>query len=221
MWCVLSLTGQSTDTVQKVVENLYPNNIRLKELRFGEIVRRLAIHEGSAIADVGCGPGEISIILSHVVGIQGKVFCEDIGEGKNARTNVDKQNVKNVIVIKGEADDPKLEVSSLDAVLIVNSYHEMPEYASILRHIREALKPDGRLVIVDNAPSRTAKRPRESQTKNHVLSIDFAARELEEAGFELVEREDGFIDDPDSESAQWLIVVKVPASRNPCPGPAW
>jgi hypothetical protein len=91
----------------------------------------------------------------------------------------------------------------------------MPKYASILRHIREALKPDGRLVIVDNAPSRTVKRPRESQTKNHVLSIDFAARELEEAGFELVEREDGFIDDPDSESAQWLIAVKVPASRNP------
>jgi predicted methyltransferase len=105
--------------------------------------------------------------------------------------------VKNVIVTKGDTDNPKLELASLDAVLILNAYHEMPQYASMLRHIYESLKPGGRLVIVDNVAVRTAKRPRESQTKNHVLSIDFAAREVGEAGFELVEREGGFVDDPD------------------------
>lgn len=207
------LQGQQARDVQKLVESLYPNNERLKEIRMGDIVKELAIHDGSQVADVGCGQGDFSVILSHVVGAGGKVYCEDIADQKDwglrlARANLKKQHVKNAVVIHGAPDNPKLPEGSLDAVMIVNAYHEMPKYQAMLEHIKESLKPGGRLVILDNTPCRTAQRPRDKQTKNHVLSADFAAGELQAAGFRVVDRENAFIDNPDSESAHWLIAVE-------------
>jgi ubiquinone/menaquinone biosynthesis C-methylase UbiE len=212
-WILFSLHAQ--DSVQQLVENLYPKNNRLKEIRMGDVVRQLAIHDGSRVADVGCGAGEFSVILSHLVGPAGRVYCEDIVDQKDwglsrAKSNLKKQHVKNAVVIRGAADDPKLPQDSLDAVLIVNAYHEMPQYQSMLRHIRESLKPGGRLVILDNMPHRTGQRPREKQTNNHVLSPDLAAAELQAAGFHILDREDAFIDNPDSESSHWLIAVERP-----------
>ena len=150
-----------------------------------------------------------------MVGPAGRVFCEDIVDQKDwglsrAKSNLKKQHVKNAVVIRGAADDPKLPRDSLDAVLIVNAYHEMPQYQSMLRYIRESLKPGGRLVILDNMPHRTGNRPREKQTDNHVLSPDLAAAELQAAGFHILDREDAFIDNPDSESSHWLIAVERP-----------
>jgi predicted methyltransferase len=85
----------------------------------------------------------------------------------------------------------------------------MPKYDAMLRHIRESLKPGGRLVILDNRPNRTAQRPREKQTNNHVLSVDLAAAEITAAGFRIEARDDGFLDNPDSEAAHWLIVAQA------------
>ncbi len=98
--------------------------------------------------------------------------------------------MRNVRLIRGLPDDPRLPAASLDAVMIVNSYHEMPKHQDMLRHIRDALKPGARLVIMDNRPNRTA---------------------LEAAGFRIVHRDDTFIDNPDSESAHWLIAADRPA----------
>src|SRR5258708_23929165 len=172
--------------------------------------KTIAIREGGIVADAGCGPANLSIILSNVVGSNGKVYCEDINDARQfglgaAKKNLKKKNVKNVVLVHGEKDNPKLPAGSLDAVMIVNAYHEMPEYQSMLKHIRESLKPDGRLVIMDNRPNRTSQRPRDKQVKNHVLSADLAAGKLEAAGFRIVHREDSFIDNPDSESSYWLI----------------
>ena len=93
--------------------------------------------------------------------------------------------------------------------MVVNAYHEMVPYQAMLAHIRESLKPGGHLVILDNHPHRTATRPREKQTNNHVLSPDLAAGELR-AGFRILNRDDAFLDDPDSESSHWLITATVP-----------
>ena len=64
------------------------------------------------------------------------------------------------------------------------------KYQVMLEHIKDALKPGGRLVIMDNRPNRTASRPREKQTNNHVLSADLAAGEFEAAGLHIVDRQD-------------------------------
>ena len=199
------LPAQTKGPAQQAIESLYPKSQRLKEIRMDDVVRGLGVQEGSKVADVGCGDGQFSVILSRVVGPTGKVWCEDI---RSAAAEVKKKKARNVTIVKGIADDPKLPAGTLDAVLIVNAYHEMPKYEAMLRHIREALKPDGRLAILDNTPNRTAQRPRETQTKNHVLAAEFVAGEVTAAGFRIVSRDDHFIDNPDSESSNWLIVAQ-------------
>jgi len=175
-------TAQVSD-VQKLVEELYPNNERMKTMRVADLVRELHASTGSTIADIGCGSGQFSVVLGKVVGPSGRVFCVDVDSLKEARRNFQKNAVKNVIAVSGASDDPKLAPGSIDGVLIVNAYHEMEKSAEMLRHIHDALKPGGRLVICDNTPHRTASRPRESQTKNHVIAEATVAADLEVGGF--------------------------------------
>jgi len=73
-----------------------------------------------------------------------------------------------------------------------------------------ALKPGGRLVVLDNMPLRTRNRPRADQTKNHVIAPEVVEQELREFGFQILERRDQFIDHPDEESTNWLIVAQRP-----------
>jgi predicted methyltransferase len=73
-----------------------------------------------------------------------------------------------------------------------------------------ALKPGGRLVVVDNMPLRTRNRPRGDQTKNHVIAPEVVEQELREFGFQILERRDQFIDYADEESTNWLIVAQRP-----------
>ena len=205
---VLGLAAQELD-VQKLVEELYPQNDRMKEMRVGEMVRELGIHSGSKVADVGCGTGEFSVVLAKVVGATGQVTCVDVDELKQARRNFKKYGVR-VATVKGSDDDPKLAMASFDAVLIVNAYHEMENWQAMLRHIREALRPQGRLVICDNTPHRTAARPRQSQANNHVIAEALVAADLETSGFKILRRDSEFASDPDSESQHWLIVASAP-----------
>ena len=202
---ILFYLALQADPTQQIVESLYPKNERLRKTRVGDLVTHLGIREGSRVADVGCGQGQFSVILSRVVGPSGHVWCEDIE--KSPGREVKRHHAKNVTVVRGLADDPKLPVGSLDAVLMVIAYHEMPQYQAMMRHVREALKPGGRLVILDIKPNRTGARPREKQAGNHVLSPDLAAREIAAAGFRIVTRDDAFVDDPDSEQVNWLIVA--------------
>src|SRR5438105_2125213 len=95
--CLLAAAAaaQSPDPTQQLVESLYPKNQRLKEIRMGELVRHLNIHAGSTVADVGCGGGEFSVILSRVVGPSGKVWCEDIHP---RAAEVKRKHTKNVAI---------------------------------------------------------------------------------------------------------------------------
>lgn len=73
-----------------------------------------------------------------------------------------------------------------------------------------ALKPGGRLVVLDKMPLRTRNRPRADQTKNHVIAPEVVEQELREFGFQILERRDQFIDYGDDESTNWLIVAQRP-----------
>lgn len=72
------------------------------------------------------------------------------------------------------------------------------------------MKPGARLVVVDYMPLRTRQRPRADQVKNHVLAPEIVEVELKQAGFAIVERRDPFVDNPDEESAFWMIVAERP-----------
>src|SRR2546426_570205 len=123
---------------------------------------------------------------------------------------VQKQSLTNIAVISSQPADPNLTVESLDAALFVNAYHEVEPYREMLAHVLAALKPGGRLVVVDNMPHKTKSRPRSDQAKNHVLAPEVAEPEFIAAGFEIVARRDDFVDRPDDEDAKWIIVCRRP-----------
>jgi ubiquinone/menaquinone biosynthesis C-methylase UbiE len=132
--------------VEELVKRMYEKNRRMKIMRLPDIVEKLGAGPGSQIADVGCGPGEFTAVIAHVVGPQGRVYCVDKDPKwslKEARKRVKKENLKNVKLVKSAAEDLKIAPRSLDAVLVVNAYHEFEKYAPALEKIRDTLKPHG------------------------------------------------------------------------------
>jgi len=186
---------------------------REKAIRLPDILEALAISRGSRVADIGAGEGFFTARLARTVATEGRIFAIDIDEKyaiPKLKELVQKESLENVAVIQSVPADPKLSTASIDAALMVNVYHEVEPFREMLGHVLDALKPGGRLVIVDNMPHKTKSRPRADQTKNHVLSPDLAEPEFKAAGFEIVSRKDDFIDRPDEEDAKWMIICRRP-----------
>jgi ubiquinone/menaquinone biosynthesis C-methylase UbiE len=102
-----------------------PEEGRVKHMKFPELVAAMKLQEGHAVADLGAGQGAYTAALSKAVGPSGRVFAIDIDQSaiKELRAKVEKQSLKNVTVIHGDVDDPKLASDSLDAVLLIDTYH--------------------------------------------------------------------------------------------------
>ena len=184
-------------------------------LKIPEIFDALAISSGSVVADVGAGEGFYTERLAKRVGPGGQVYAVDIDE-ENAlptlKQLVKAQSLSNVAVIRSEPADPKLPAAGVDAVLMVITYHEIASYEEMLRHILIALKPGGRLVVVDFMPRKTRPRPRAEQTKNHQIAPELAEPEFRAAGFDIVSRQDDFVNWPDEEETRWMIVCRKPSN---------
>jgi ubiquinone/menaquinone biosynthesis C-methylase UbiE len=176
--------------------------------RVPDVMTALAIGEGSRVADVGAGSGYFTGHLAREVGASGRVFAVDISERAltQLRQLVEDEGLDNVEVVRGEIDDPKLQDESLDAVLTVDAYHEMTEYEAMLSAMYRALKPGGRLVILDLVASNPSQS-RDQQMRSHELSIDLVEQEVREAGFEVLDRDEQFADSGHSDG-QWMLVAR-------------
>ena len=105
-------------------------------------------------------------------------------------------------------DDPRFPAGFADAVLIANTYHELTAPKLILHHLADSLKPGGRLVIIDRSPRSGFVASRETQTEHHELHPDLVETEVRNAGFEVISRQDRFIDRPADDQVWWLIVTR-------------
>ncbi len=181
--------------------------------RVPDVMAALSVGAGSRVADVGAGRGYFTSHLSRQVGPNGRVFAVDISDralGQLARL-VETEGLDNVDVIRGEIDDPGLPEGSLDAVLMVDAYHEMTEYEEMLARVYIALKPGGRLVILDLVPpDSSAARGR--QAANHRLGMSLVEREVRAAGFEVIDREPRFTTSGRG-SGQWMLTSRRPDVR--------
>lgn len=111
----------------------------------------LGIADGAVVADLGAGGGWFTIRLARRVGPNGLVYAEDIQPQmiEAITRRVQREGLRNVRTIRGTQRDPKLPRDSLDAVLIVDAYHEMEDPVALLRNVARALKPRGRIGIID------------------------------------------------------------------------
>jgi len=119
--------------------------------RPAEVIDALGITAGSRVADVGCGEGYFVLHLAQRVGTSGAVYAVDIDPKALAiaRRKVERAGFSQVRLILGREDDPRLPEGELDAVLIVNAYHEMRKHDAMLQGVFRSLKPGGRLSIID------------------------------------------------------------------------
>ncbi len=98
---------------------------RLERMKFDQIVSALAAREGHRIADVGAGDGPFSIPLARLVGSSGMVYAVDVNDDvlDRLRKRITGGGLKNVEVVRGAEDNPKLPEGALDGVLLVDTYH--------------------------------------------------------------------------------------------------
>ncbi len=117
-----------------------------------QIMDALQIGESSVVADLGAGGGWFTVRLARAVGPNGRVYAEDIQPQmiKAIDRRIQRDGLtKNVSVIQGTPTDPGLPVDALDAVLIVDAYHELEDPVALLRNVRPSLKPSGVVAIVN------------------------------------------------------------------------
>ena len=179
--------------------------------RPSDVIQALDLRPGDVVVDLGCGSGYFTLKLSAPVGQSGSVLAEDIRRFPLAFLWFRKflKNERNVKVLHGDPNDPHLPIQGANAVLIANTYHEFTESQSILAHVFRSLVLGGRLVVVDRGPQSVAtSRPQAAAERE--ISAEQVQSELVHAGFEIVSRQDRFIDRGGDDQLWWLIVVKKP-----------
>lgn len=176
-----------------------------------ELIDRLEIKEGSQVADIGCHEGYMTIKLAKAVAEKGKVYAVDVVQSKLdlLKKHLEDRKINNVNLIKGDYDDPKLPPEALDAVIILDTYHEMDDHDEILQHIKKALKKGGRLVLCEPIAEIRRNLLRTEQEQKHELGINFALEDLKKAGFEITYKKDPFVDrDKIKGDMMWVIVAE-------------
>jgi FkbM family methyltransferase len=220
--------GQSQATGNLATSRAREEAVTAKFLRVSEIFSFAGITPGAKVADIGAGEGWLTVRLARAVGPSGRVYAVDIAARalKILRERVREEGLNNVEVVEGAVDDPRLPRESLDAAITILAYHEMSAYDAMLRHIRESLKPTGRLVLVEPT-SRLVASDREAQRRADVLSAQLAEDDLRKAGFHIAELRDPFVTELGGRYLIWLIVAHrapgilhspvPPAGRGPLP----
>jgi len=153
-----------------------------------DVMDAMGAAPGSVVADVGTGFGYFAFRLAERVGPEGKVYAVDIRDSllQQIHGYAEKQNLKQIETVLGAEDDPRLPAAALDGIVIVNTYHEMGRYDAMLQGMFRALKPGGKLVIIDQ-PAPTGKT-REEYFRNHKLPEEIVRQDSSRNGFRFLEK---------------------------------
>jgi ubiquinone/menaquinone biosynthesis C-methylase UbiE len=148
-----------------------------------EVMELAGVKKGMSVADVGAGEGYYTVRLARVVGTKGRVLAEDIlPEVRDSLSDrVQRENLDNVAVKLGTPDNPMLPGQSFDRVFLVHMYHEVESPYAFLWHLRDGVKPDGVVVVVDsNRPVKQHGIPPAQ------LKCEFAALNLTPVKFHML-----------------------------------
>jgi SAM-dependent methyltransferase len=155
---------------------------RDERLQINRVMDILGIAPGKAVADIGAGSGWFTVRAARRVGAGGLVYAVDINAEavKYIGERTKKEQLQNVKSVLSKADDPVLPAGSVDAVLMLKTYHEVAEPVTLLRNLRAALRPGAKVGIID----------RNGNGEDHGVGRDVVLREAKEAGYQLIEQYD-------------------------------
>lgn len=154
-----------------------------------EIMDALGIADGSRVADIGAGAGWFTIRLARRVGPNGMVIAQDVQRQmlEAVRRRVAREGLLNVETRLGSDSNPNLPSGSLDAVLVVDVYSEVNDRVTFLRNLSAALKPAGRIGIVNYKPGRGGPGP--SPAEGERVRADAVEQDAQAAGLKVVGRQ--------------------------------
>lgn len=160
---------------------------RDKKLHVDRVMDLLSIAPGKSVADVGAGSGWFTVRAAARVGASGSVYAEDINSAAidYITDRAAKQHLPNIHPVLGEVDDTKLPAASVDAVLILKTYHEFAHPIPLMAKLKASLKPGAKIGIID----------RNGDGTNHGIMPDVVEREMARAGYKRIGKYDFTKDD--------------------------
>ena len=177
--------NKSDDAINRPVSEPYTGDLsifedenRAKNLQIDRVMDLLKISDGKTVADLGAGSGWFTTHAAKRVGGKGKVFAVEINQEYINYINerAKKENLPNIQTVLGTEDDPKLAANSVDACLILKTYHEIGQPIKVLENLRKSLKKDALLGVID----------RNGKGDDHGIDKEKVVEEAKRAGFVLV-----------------------------------
>lgn len=178
------------------------------------LLELMDIQPAETVADLGCGTGYFSLKLAEQVGPDGKVIALDIDMAKLNKLKLIKRyaGVGQLEIIQNNPGDLKVADSSLDKIVVLNAYHEIKEIETVLAQCLKALKPGGKVFVIDKVSDKmdNDKVSRKKLVKNEFIRRSFVEEELTSAGFNVTEVKDKYIENEKAEATRktnWFVVI--------------
>lgn len=174
-----------------------------------KIFEALGIREALTACEIGAGDGELTLAAARLVGPQGRVYTSELGDErvKTLEGKVAGSGLAHITVVEGDPARTNFPDGACDAVFMRNVYHHFADPAAMNLSIAAALKPGGRLAIVDFSPPGAEAEQAEDRDRDgrHGVSAGSVSRELKDAGFEPVLTQSG--------SQRWFMTVLAKPPR--------
>lgn len=175
------------------------------------LITELALTPGMAVGEIGAGNGDLTVLIAQHLGPNGKVLSTEISEQRlsDIRKSVAAANLHNVEVLQAAVDSTNLKEGCCDAIFMRVVYHHFSEPAAINKSLFAALKPGGRIAILDFPPGngREADSPAgRASDGTHGVFKETVARELEAAGFVRMK-----VEEPGPGQEGFLVLMRKPS----------
>jgi len=178
--------SSQTDATQRTGHLFPPENLGLLESpdraawqKPDQIMDALGVADGSKVADIGAGAGWFTIQLARRVGPNGLVYAQDIQRQmlEAIRRRVSREGLQNVQTVLASVTDPNVPAAAVDAILVVDVYSEVENHVAFLRSLATALKPNGRIGVVNYKPGQGGPGP--SSEANEGVRVDASVVEAD------------------------------------------
>ena len=136
-----------------------------------QIMDSIGVKPGMIIGEAGAGDGYFTFHLSNRIGVEGKIYANDIVNSKleDIREHCEENNIKNIATILGEEKDPLFPVGQMDMVVMMYVFHDLTKPVPFLVNIKKCLKPGATVVIIDRDPERYGEQYDHFMKKSEIL----------------------------------------------------
>jgi len=170
-------TQRKTSTPYTGDLSIFESPGRDERLQINRVMDMLGIEPGKNVADIGAGSGWFTVRAARRITSSGTIYAVDINQQATDYINerMKKEQLQNIKTVLSTPDDPQLPSASVDAVLLLKTYHEVTHPVVLLKNLRPSLRPGAKIGIID----------RNGNGENHGVNKDVVIREAAQAGYEL------------------------------------